>query len=209
MQRLIFNSQGTGGIYYLLHTPETQKDTVGAPPMLVFLHGSEERGRDYDRIMVHGLPKYIAAGREIPAVVLCPQCPEGITWTNIAGDIRELILRTAEDTGADTARISLTGISMGGFGTWDIATNYPELFRRIAPICGGGMSWRADALRAIPVRAFHGALDEAVPLAYSELMVDAVNAAGGNAELTVFPGVGHNAWDKAYLETDVIEWLLK
>ena len=98
---------------------------------------------------------------------------------------------------------------MGGFGTWEMGVTYPSFFAAIAPICGGGFSWRASALKDMPVWAFHGDADDVVPISYSQTMVDAVNAAGGNAKFTIFPGVNHNSWDPAYLDTNVVEWLLE
>ena len=110
--------------------------------------------------------------------------------------------------GADPDRLSVTGISMGGFGTWELALTYPERFMKIAPLCSGGMSWRAWAIK-MPVRAYHGKLDDVVPYAYSTLMVDAVNACGGNAELITFDDLKHNCWDRAFEQTDLIKWLVE
>lgn len=178
-------------------------------PMIVFLHGAGERGDDIERVKINALPKYISQGKKYPAVILCPQCPDNAVWGNIAFELKELIDWAAGEYHADKSRISLTGLSMGGFGTWEMAQLFPESFSAIAPVCGGGMTWRCGALKDTPVRAFHGALDEVVPLSYSAGMADAVNACGGHAELTVFQGDGHNSWDSAYLRTDVTDWLIK
>ena len=102
-------------------------------------------------------------------------------------------------------RISITGISMGGFGTWSMLARYPDFFSAAAPICGGGVSWYINT--KTPIRAFHGDVDTSVPMVYSTLMVDAVNARGGQADLTVYQGCGHNCWTQTYEETDVISWL--
>lgn len=180
----------------------------GPLPAILFLHGSGERGTDESILAFQALPKYLAAGREIPAVVVCPQCPEGYVWDNLVFQLDQIVADAIHDYPVDRSRVSLTGLSMGGFGAWSYAITRPRTFFRLAPICGGGMNWRASALKNIPVWAFHGQADDDVPRVYSEVMVDAVNAQGGDAVLTQFPGVGHNSWDPAYLTTDLIPWLL-
>ena len=98
-------------------------------------------------------------------------------------------------------------ISMGGFGTWEMGISYPELFSAIAPVCGG-LSWRCESLKNMPIWAFHGDIDDIVSLKNSVEMVDAVNKIGGNAKLTIFHNVGHNSWEEAYTATNVVEWLI-
>ena len=117
----------------------------------------------------------------------------------------ELILAVAEEQNADMSRISITGISMGGFGTWSMLARYPAFFSAAAPICGGGVSWYIAT--KTPIRAFHGDADRDVPLVYSQLMVDTVNARGGQAELTIYRDCGHNCWTETYEKTDLIAWL--
>ena len=97
---------------------------------------------------------------------------------------------------------------MGGFGTWEMGISFPELFSAIAPVCGGGLSWRCGNLKNMPVWAFHGDADEIVPLKNSIEMVDAVNRIGGKAKLTIFHNVGHNSWEEAYTASNVVEWLI-
>ena len=180
----------------------------GELPCILFLHGAGERGADFDTLCMQGLPKYLAAGRELPAVVVCPQCPQGYVWDNLVLQLDEILADALSRYPVDKAKVSLTGLSMGGFGAWSYAITRPKAFFRLAPICGGGMNWRASALKSIPVWAFHGQADNDVPRVYSEVMVDAVNEQGGDAVLTQFPGVGHNSWDPAYLNTNLIPWLL-
>ncbi len=177
-------------------------------PMIVFLHGAGERGDDIEQVKINALPKYIAEGRKYPAIVISPQCPDGMVWNNIAFELKDLIDFAAEKYHADRDRISLTGLSMGGFGTWELIQLFPGLFSAAAPVCGGGMAWRCDVLKDLPIRAFHGKKDDVVPLKCSAEMVDAVNGCGGHAELTVFPKDGHNSWDSAYLKTNVVDWLM-
>lgn len=197
------------GINYRVYTPEGE---TGALPLLIYLHGAGERGDTPDKldhILRHGIPRLIAEGREIPAVVLCPQCPTNAVWDNIVFALGALIQEVAAEYGILPDRILLTGSSMGGYGTFATALAHPTLFAAIAPISGGNMSWRASNLKTTPVYAVHGKEDTLVPPVCSELMVDAVNQAGGEAELLLLDGMGHNdAIDYAYRHTEVIEWLL-
>ena len=201
-------SHGEISLNYRVYTPEKTAD----PPLLVYLHGAGERGDTPDKldhVLRHGIPKLINEGRRLPAVVLCPQCPTNAVWDNIVFAVKALIDTVAKEYGILSDRILLTGSSMGGYGSFALALAYPTLFAAIAPISGGNMSWRASNLKTTPVYAVHGACDTLVPPVCSQLMVDAVNATGGNAELLLLDGMGHNdAIDYAYRHAGVIEWLL-
>ena len=105
--------------------------------------------------------------------------------------------------------LSLTGLSMGGYGTWALASKYPDRFAAIAPICGGGKRFMAYRLKDTPVWAFHGAKDRVVPLEESEEMVNAINARGGSAKLTVYPDAGHDSWTESYDNSELYDWLLE
>ena len=105
-------------------------------------------------------------------------------------------------------RIYVTGLSMGGYGTWDLATRYPNRFAAIAPICGGGEPARACTVKHLPVWAFHGAKDEVVPLEQSQAMIDALAACDGNARLTVYPDADHDAWTQTYDNPELYDWFL-
>ena len=109
----------------------------------------------------------------------------------------------------DTDRIYLTGLSMGGYGTWALASKYPDRFAAIVPICGGGKRFMAHRIKDMPVWAFHGAKDSVVPLRESEEMVEAINARGGNAKLTIYPDAGHDSWTKSYENPELYDWLLE
>ncbi len=203
---------GEINIGYYIYLPENF-DKSKKYPLVTFLHGAGERGDGSEEALrileKNALPRYAGEGREYPFILLCPQCPEDIVWNNIVISVKHLIDRVAKEYGADTDRLYCTGISMGGYGTWEMGITYHDCFAAIAPVCGGGFSWRASVLRDMPVWAFHGDADNVVPIENSQMMVDGVNKAGGNAKFTVFPGVEHNSWDPAYLTTDVIEWLLE
>lgn len=190
---------------YMVHYPDNTKDL----PLIVYLHGAGERGKNISHLYRHGIPKLLSEGKEIPAVVLCPQCPANYVWDNVVSSVKQIIDMVVSEYGIKNDRICITGSSMGGFGTWMMGLTYPSFFSCMAPICGGGMEWRAEKLKSTPVLTVHGAKDEVVPLLRSTLMVDAVNNKGGNAELIVLDDYGHNdAIDYAYRNTKVIEWLL-
>ena len=193
---------------YLLTRPDDSTPDEKLP-LIVFLHGAGERGNDEELLRVHGIAKYFGNDENhmgVRAITLSPQCPEGEIWSNFPSVIMELILHIAEKEGADIDRISITGISMGGFGTWSMLARYPQFFSAGAPICGGGVNWYIGT--KTPIRAFHGDADSVVPLAYSQIMVDAVNARGGNASLTIYHGCDHGSWVPAYEQTDLIPWLV-
>ena len=178
-------------------------------PLMIYLHGAGERGEDSSHLYRHGIPKLINEGMEINAVVLCPQCPRQFVWDNVVYETKKIIDLVAKEFGIKNDRICLTGSSMGGFGTWMMAKTYPEFFSGIAPVAGGGMSWRASKLKTTPVLAFHGTNDVVVPLIYSKLMVDGAVAGGAQAELVALEEFGHNdGIDYAYRSTNLIEWLL-
>lgn len=180
-------------------------------PMIVFLHGAGERGTDLNLLSVTGLsglflndPDY----RGYRVITLNPQCPQDIVWNNICFGVKELIDTIAEQYHADPSHIALTGLSMGGYGTWDLATAYPNAFSCIAPICGGGITWRCGRIAHLPIRVFHSEHEQVVVSENSKLMVAAVNACGGHAELTLYDSADHNCWDNAYRNTDLIPWLM-
>ncbi len=190
---------------YKLFFPDCTKDL----PLLVYLHGAGERGTEISHLYRHGIPKLIHEGKEIPAIVLCPQCPAAYVWDNVVEKVKLLIDCIVKEFEIPNDRIGITGSSMGGFGTWMMGKTYPSFFSGIAPVAGGGMSWRASNLLTTPVYTFHGTKDTSVPPIYSELLVNAVNANGGNAKLILLEGMGHNdGIDYAYRNTDLIEWLL-
>jgi predicted peptidase len=193
---------------YLLTLPDDFDIRQDRLPLILFLHGAGERGNDLERVCVHGIPKYFAADQHymsLRVITLSPQCPEGEVWSHMPHLLYELLMSVVAAYHADPARLSITGLSMGGFGTWEMLSCYPDTFAAAAPICGGGMSWNINT--TTPVRAFHGDNDPVVPLSYSEMMVDSLTARGGHAELTVYHGCGHDAWTQAYETSDVIPWL--
>ena len=194
---------------YILTAPSDIKEGEKLP-LIVFLHGAGERGDDIEKLKVYCIPKLFTANEEhagVRAYTLSPQCPAWpFTWYDFKNEVMALIDEVISNNQIDPKRVSLCGISMGGFGTWELAMTYPERFAKIAPLCSGGMSWRAWMIK-MPVRVYHGKRDDVVPFAYSELMVNAVRASGGNVEFVAFDDLSHNCWDRAFEETDLIKWL--
>ena len=193
---------------YLVATPE-DTDPRECLPMIVCLHGAGERGLDRKGITVHGIPSMLDKGLPVRAIILAPQVPDlSHVWNNLADETFELIQLTAKEYSADPDRISITGLSMGGYGTWELGIMHSEYFSAMAPIAGGGMPWRAGLLGNIPVRTWHGEDDDVVPIGSTQQMVDALRGAGGKAEFEALAGVKHDSWTYAYTKTDVIEWLV-
>ena len=196
-------------LFYQITLPSDYKAEEKLP-MIVFLHGAGERGHNYERLCNTAVPKLFAKDPDykgLRVITLCPQCPESYTWEPFTFPVLDLIRATMERFNADPDRVSITGLSMGGFGTWNLGSQAPGMFSALAPLCGGGLSWRADVYGKTPIRVYHGDADEAVPLAYSLLMTDAIKKNGGNVEMNVLPGVPHNCWNYAYEETDLLPWL--
>ena len=194
------------GLNYWIYTPENVGE---GKPLLVFLHGAGERGGDPEKVFRISLPKWLREGRWAPdAYVLIPQCPEGFDWNSQVERLKSVIDHAVEVLKSDKGRISITGLSMGGFGTWAMGIHYPAFFSAMAPVCGGGLSWRCPILKEMPIWAFHGEQDPVVPLRNSVEMVDAVNAAGGKARLTIMHTQAHGCWDEVYGDSNVLDWLI-
>jgi predicted peptidase len=195
---------------YLLFLPQSYGENPGERwPLLMFLHGLGERGDDLELLKIHGLPKLVEGRPNFPFIVVSPQCSDLSYWPQEVPALNALLDAVVAGYAVDETRVYLTGLSMGGFGTWALATAYPERFAAIVPICGGGKRAAAGRLKDVPVWAFHGAQDETVPLRRSQEMVDAINAAGGNAKLTVYPEAGHDSWTKTYANPELYEWFLQ
>ena len=185
-------------------------DTTRAWPLILFLHGSGERGNELERVKVNGLPKELDAGRDVPAIVLSPQCPAGARWESesMVEALNALLTDAMTRYRVDPRRVYLTGLSMGGFGTWALAAAHPERFAAIAPVCGGGSADLAFQLRRVPIWAFHGAQDPVVPLAEMTTMADAMARVHGDMRTTVYPEAGHDAWSATYANPELYTWLL-
>ena len=193
-------------INYLLYLPEEYSVTSEKYPLVLFLHGSGERGRDISIVKRNGPPMLVEQGRKFSFILISPQCPERTSWDN------KLLISLLEDIvnkyNVDKSRIYLTGLSMGGYGTWSLAIEYPEIFAAIAPISGGGEPDDVCALKNVPVWVFHGEKDDVVPIKEDSDMVDALKRCGGNVKFTKYPQVGHGAWVQTYDDPEFYNWLL-
>ena len=193
---------------YLLYLPKGYGKTRKRWPLILFLHGAGERGDDLELVKKHGPPK-VAEKKRLPFIVVSPQCPAGRWWTNCSDMLTALLDEVAAKYAVDEGRIYLTGLSMGGYGTWSLAVEHPERFAAIAPICGGGNHHVVGVLKKVPAWVFHGEKDTVVPIVESERMVAALKACGGNVKFTAYPEAAHDSWTKTYNSARLYEWFLK
>jgi predicted peptidase len=176
-------------------------------PLLVFLHGSGERGTELAKVRVHGPAKHIDQGTQrYPLILASPLLAEGQSWQ--PRRLQAMLRALQRDWRIDARRVYATGLSRGGAGVWDWGCAHPETLAALVPVCGYGDASKVAVLRDMPIRAYHGDADSVVPLARQQLLVDAVRAAGGRPEFIVYPGVDHNAWDPAYQDPALLPWLL-
>lgn len=178
-------------------------------PLIVFLHGSGERGDNLEVVKKHGVPKWVTGNPEFPFIVVSPQLPVSLRdW--VPSDVVALVDQVACRYVVDPSRIYLTGISMGGIATWATAIDYPDRFAAIAPVSGWGFPDEAGTIRHVTAWVFHGADDRAAPLSRAQAMVDALRAVGANVAFTVYPGVGHSgAWPPTYEASALYDWFLR
>lgn len=193
-------------IRYWLFAPERYKQIDQRWPIMIFLHGAGERGDDLELVKTHGPPKLVGRRTDFPFVLVAPQCAEDAHWE--VADIKALLDHLTDNPRLDSNRVYLTGISMGGYGTWDFLAEHSDLIAAAAPVCGGGDPSKAVRFKDIPLWVFHGAKDDAVPLKESEQMIDAILVAGGKPQFTVYASLGHNCWDAAYDTEELYRWFL-
>ncbi|MCC8034744.1 MAG: dienelactone hydrolase family protein [Rikenellaceae bacterium] len=191
---------------YLLYLPEGyDADTTARWPLGIFLHGAGETGTDIEKIKVHGLPKLVEQGMQFPFIGISPQSRQyGWQPRTVKGIADDAVAKYR----VDTDRLYLTGLSMGGIGTWATAMEYPGFFAAILPICGGGDPERAYTLAYTPVWNFHGDADDVVPMERSEVIVEAARRYNPAVKFTAYPGVKHDSWTQTYENPEVWEWLL-
>lgn len=210
--------------YRLLHPVSPRPGT--RYPLVLFLHGAGERGDD-NQVQVRYLPTWMAEAerrRRYECFLVAPQCPAGRLWVETPratdraaprqppGPILQAVIDMLDELTArlpvDTNRLYITGLSMGGFGSWELGTRLAERWAAVAPICGGGDELYADRLRDVPVWAWHGAKDDVVPVDRSRRMIEAIRAAGGTPLYSELPGVGHDSWTPAYTgPKGLLDWL--
>lgn len=193
---------------YLLSLPEGYSDDGPAVPLVLFLHGAGERGSDLEVVKKHGPPKLVAAGQKIPAIVVSPQCPTDSWWNDRVDALIALLDEVEARYNVDPDRIYVTGLSMGGYGTWALLSAQPDRFAAAIPICGGGMTAMARRVASLPIWIFHGDADVVVPVEESERMAAALERFGSEtAKLTLYPGVNHDSWTETYADPEVWSWL--
>ena len=194
---------------YLLYLPEDYGEARKRWPLVLFLHGADERGSDVERVKVHGPPRLVDEGKSFPFILVSPQCAKGSRWIDQVAALAALLDEIEGSYDVDPDRIYVTGLSMGGAGTWALAAEQPERFAAIAPICGPGNPKKAELIKHLPVWVFHGVKDERVPLEESEQMVEALKAAGAEPKFTVYPEAGHDSWTETYANEELYDWLLQ
>lgn len=195
---------------YVLFIPHDYKGDKEVP-LILFLHGSGETGTDGQKPVKAGIGNAIKKQEKtFPFIVIFPQSQKR-TWQADSGDAQralDILAEVQKEYKVDPKRIYLSGLSMGGYGTWSVAAKYPQRWAAIVPICGGGNPKDAATIKDIPCWCFHGDADKAVPVQKSREMMEALKAAGGTPRYTEYPGVGHNSWDKAYGTKELYDWLL-
>ena len=195
----------TGG--YLLFLPKDYEKDGRLWPTILFLHGAGERGDDLGILGRIALPMVLEERDDFPFIVISPQCPRGQRWSN------EFLITLLDDIIAgyrvDPSRIYLTGLSMGGYGTWNLAFEYPDRFAALAPVCGGGNRYLVSRVKDVPIWIFHGELDTSVPVVRGKEMFEALEKIGGNLKTTFYPGRGHDCWHETYNDPILYEWFLQ
>ena len=212
---------------YRLLYPDS--DTLRKYPLVIFLHGSGERGNDNEAQLKWGVSNFATDHNMMlyPALVIAPQCPANMSWSNFSREksgtelhlqstptkpmqlVLGLVQQMIKTMPVDTNRIYITGLSMGGYGTFDAIERYPHLFAAAVPVCGGGDVSRAASIAHMPIWIFHGAEDPAVNPVLSLDMAQALTKTGAHPGFTQYPAVGHFSWIEAYSDQMMIEWLFK
>lgn len=191
---------------YLLHKP--QKTNL-KKPLLIFLHGSGEKGNDLEKVKVHGPFHYLKTSN-LDAYVLAPQCPMDAYWDSEA--LHQLIQKIISENAIDTQRIYLTGLSMGAWGAWNLAISYPETFAALVPIAGfvDRIPMIENCkLKSIPIRIFHGLLDDVVDISYSTSIYKKLKPCCNDIQLTVFDDANHDSWTRVYNNAAIYEWMFQ
>ena len=223
-----FKSAGGKVLKYRLLTPidfDAQADPPQKYPLVLFLHGAGERGDDNVRQLIHGGRNFAdeALRKRYPAFVIAPQCPEEQKWVEVPWDGKdhgmpaepseslgltfEAIEALKKEFPIDDSRLYGMGLSMGGFGTWDVLQRKPEMLAAAIPICGGGDPAHVEGFKSTPIWVFHGGADPVVIPPRSRDMVAALKAAGGTPIYTEYEGVGHDSWTPTFNNRQTWDWL--
>lgn len=218
--------KGPGGtiLKYRWSAPETLQPGK-TYPLVLFLHGAGERGRNNTSQLRHGVTPILESAQKLgqPCFLIAPQCPTASWWSpidkkfkrlsaaNEPNPLLESVIALVDDVMAnnpvDAKRFYVTGLSMGGFATWDLLGRVPEKIAAAVPVCGGGDPSLAVRFKDVPIHAFHGELDSEVPVAATQLMISALQKAGGKPMVTYYPGVDHDCWTQTYDKIELIRWM--
>jgi predicted peptidase len=211
----LFTADVASSLPYLLYLPDDYASNDNKQwPLIFFLHGAGERGSYLQGVRAEGIPARLEQGDDLPFIVLAPQCPQMDWWANYTEILIMLLDTITEAYNVDETRLYLTGLSMGGFGTWHLATEYPQRFAAIAPVCGFGFSLigypeRLKRITHLPTWTFHGDADDVVDISETEQLVAALRQYGGNVNFTVYPGVKHDSWTQTYANPKLYKWFLQ
>lgn len=192
---------------YLLYLPENHGKANEKSPLLLFLHGSGERGSELSLVKKHGPPKLVEQGRSLPFVVVSPQCPAEQRWD--AKTLLALLDDLAARHSIDKDRVYVTGLSMGGSGTWSLIAAEPDRFAAAIPICGRGEPQAAARAGRLPIWIVVGDRDGSQLVANCREMADSLRTQGGDAKLSIYSGVGHDSWTQTYATPELYDWLLR
>ena len=199
-------SQGRiGGMEYLRFAP-TDFSENKQYPIIIHFHGAGSRGENVGVLNDQAIMQYAKQAEGFPFVMFLPQCGANC-WFDVYEQLKAFVHAVVDLPYIDKTKVYLSGVSMGGYASWQMLMSEPNIFRKAIICCGGGMYWNAARIK-IPVWAFHGTEDPTVFVEESRKMVDAVNRSGGNAKLTEYEGVGHNCWEKTYSNPEIYAWLL-
>jgi predicted peptidase len=228
-EKHIFTKTGASLPYRLLKPDGYGKAGTDRYPLVIFLHGIGERGLDNEKQLKNGVEQFVkdATRKKHPCFLVVPQCPPDKMWVNVtpagtkenialakrptepAALVLDLIDTLRKELRVDPDRIYLTGVSMGGYGTWELISRQPVLFAAALVVCGGGDPEQALKFAKLPIWAFHGAADDLVPVERSRDMIAAIERAGGKPKYTEYKGVGHDSWTQTYQKAEVLDWLFK
>jgi len=198
---------------YFLSLPMQYASEEADWPLILFLHGAGERGDNLQLLRKHGIPRIVSEMPDFPFITISPQCPENDWWLNRLQDLKFLLDTVVKQCRVDTSKMYLTGLSMGGFGTWHMAVEYPDIFAAIAPVCGGGLGIlgfpeRVLEIKDLPIWAFHGGKDNIVSVEESRTLIRTLKDAGGKPMLKIYPEAGHDSWTETYSDPELYEWFM-